>query len=157
MSAHSAVNPRASIHPPISNPAHSYHYYPYLIQIKMPKFQLAHLGSLLRLQSAQTRFPGSFRSDLMIAWLAAALSAAGFGRRDIAAVVGLMTIAFRGCASFSGKRKVLTELYGGWLDMRVWFERGYQKEVAACFRWWWRGCLLAVKAPIQTRSIAMTT
>lgn len=61
----------------------------HLMQIKIPRFQLAHRGSLLRLQSAQTRFPGSFRRFLMTAWFAAALSAAGLSRRD-------MTIAGKG-------------------------------------------------------------
>jgi len=53
------------------------------MQIKIPKFQLAHRGSLLRLQSAQTRFADSLRRFLMTAWFAAALSAAGLGRRDM--------------------------------------------------------------------------
>lgn len=53
------------------------------MQIKIPKFQLAHRGSLLRLQSAQTRFAGNFRRFLMTAWFAAVLSAAGFNRRDM--------------------------------------------------------------------------
>lgn len=55
------------------------------MQMKMPRFQLAHLGSLLRLQSAQTRLPGSLSNDLMTFWLAAAFSAAGLNRRDMAA------------------------------------------------------------------------
>lgn len=60
------------------------------MHIKIPRFQLAHLGSLFLLQSAHTLFPGNFSSDLMMVWLAAALSAAlaaaGLGRRDIAEI-----------------------------------------------------------------------
>lgn len=62
------------------------------MHIKIPKFQLAHLGSLFLLQSAHTLFPGNFRSDLMTVWLAAALSAAlaaaGLGRLDMAVMGG---------------------------------------------------------------------
>lgn len=57
------------------------------MHIKIPRFQLAHLGSLFLLQSAHTLFPGNFSSDLMTVWLAAALSAAlaaaVLGRRDM--------------------------------------------------------------------------
>lgn len=79
------------------------------MQTKMPRFQLAHRGSvtgnghqsetlnkilsvekeendsrLFFLQSAQTLFGSNFRRLLMVAWFCAARSAAGFGgRRDI--------------------------------------------------------------------------
>ena len=77
------------------------------MQMKMPKFQLAHLGSLLRLQSAQTRLPGSLSSDLMTFWLAAAFSAAGFNRRDMAVAttdggLGSRAAASRGRGGVAG-------------------------------------------------------
>lgn len=56
------------------------------MQMKMPRFQLAHRGCLLRLQSAQLLFDSSLTSCLRVARFCSALSAPGAGRRDIFAV-----------------------------------------------------------------------
>src|SRR4051794_13479901 len=78
------------------------------MQMKIPRFQLAHLGSatgmsdkhafsghrclgggstnvrLFRLQSAQLLLPSSFNSLIIVCWFCAARSAAGLGaRRDM--------------------------------------------------------------------------
>ena len=56
------------------------------IQTNTPRFQLAHLGCLFLLQSAQLLFASSFSRVLIVCWFCAALSKAGFGGalRDIA-------------------------------------------------------------------------
>lgn len=51
------------------------------MQMKTPRFQLAHRGCLFLLQSAHILLGSNFTSDLSVAWFFAALSAAGFGGR----------------------------------------------------------------------------
>jgi hypothetical protein len=51
------------------------------IQINIPRFQEAHRGCLLRLQSAHILLGSSFKRALIVCWFWAAW--AGFGRRDI--------------------------------------------------------------------------
>ena len=53
------------------------------MQRKTPKFQLAHRGCLLRLQSAQILLPSSFSNALIVCWFCAARSAGAATRRDI--------------------------------------------------------------------------
>jgi len=57
------------------------------MQTKMPRFQLAHLGCLFFLQSAQLLLPSNFTKLFSVCWFCAALSAPGFGRRDICSAV----------------------------------------------------------------------
>jgi hypothetical protein len=75
------------------------------MQMKIPRFQLAHRGSLFRLQSAQTRFPGSFRRFFMTAWFAAALSAVGLDRRDMAVAVKVGGMYVAGGKGSSDRKK----------------------------------------------------
>jgi hypothetical protein len=49
------------------------------MQMKMPRFQLAHRGCLFLLQSAQLLLPSNFNRLLMVAWFCAARASAGFG------------------------------------------------------------------------------
>lgn len=51
------------------------------MQMKTPRFQLAHRGCLFLLQSEHILLGSNFNSDLMVAWFFAARSAAGFGGR----------------------------------------------------------------------------
>lgn len=57
------------------------------MQMKMPKFQLAHLGCLFFLQSAQLLLPSNFTKLFSVCWFCAARSALGLGRLDMVVVV----------------------------------------------------------------------
>jgi hypothetical protein len=68
---------------------------------KTPRFQLAHRGCLLRLQSAQVLLVSSLRRLLRVAWFWAARSAAGLGARlDMA--VGSESTNAQACDSLGG-------------------------------------------------------
>lgn len=57
------------------------------MQMKMPRFQLAHLGCLFLLQSAQLLFDSNFTRLFRVCWFCAARSAPGFSRLDISVVL----------------------------------------------------------------------
>ena len=118
---------------PVNLRTHSIAMVANLIQIKTPKFQLAHRGSLLCLQSAQTRFAGSFNRFLITAWLAIALSAAAFGRRDIGATGGCGTVHVNS-GSVAGPCRTYIVVRGNAGLLRLLGQVGQEETTKVCWQ-----------------------